>query len=572
MNLPPSGRNSRAPRSGPLLLSVLVALGACTSQPRTSASAPVRELVAEVAIERGEYRFASTAYRDAAAAGHDPAVAERAARVAFENGQPDVLEGISRDWLARDPNSEVARRFLGVALLELDRPQDAQVQFASLLRTAYPAPAAGLLALQESLATQEDTGAIAQMFEGFTRQFPTLPEAHYAHAAAALQASNSVAALASVSKALDLRPDWREAQWLEARARVAGGDCTRGLAESSALAAEASDTDRLMYGWLLTACNHSEQAQPLFEDLARGTHFRAEALEALAGIALDAGHYEEASTRYTEALATGRDTDTAMNGLALVADRRGDSPRAVRMYERVTTGSRAASAQLRAYRLLLDAGDADGAARMLDRFVVNSPDKIAITASRAQVLGDVGRAPDALALLGRAQAVYPEQTELRFARATVLERSGQLDPALKELRALVRERPHDAIAANALGYTLADHSQDLSYAERLIHQALGQRPDSAAIQDSMGWVLYRRGHAADALDWLQRAYARDPDPEVAAHLGEVQWTLGDQHAALSTWRGALARAPGNAEVLAALARRGASATPAAGEASATQPQ
>jgi tetratricopeptide (TPR) repeat protein len=572
MNSGPNRLHSVAVRPGTLLLSALAALGGCATQPRPSASAPVRELVAEIAIERGEYRFASTAYRDAAAAGHDPAVAERAARVAFENGQPDVLEGIARDWLARDPNSEVARRFLGVALLELDRPADAQEQFASLLRTAYPAPAAGLMALQESLATQEDTGAIVQMFEGFARQYPTLPEAHYAYAAAALQASNSVAALASVTKALDLRPDWREAQWLEARARVAGGDCARGLAESSALAAEAADADRLMYGWLLTACNRQEQAQPLFGDLARGTHFRAEALEALGGIALDAGHYEEASTRYTEALATGRDTDTAMNGLALVADRRGDSPRAVRMYERVTTGARAPSAQLRAYRLLLDAGDAEGAARTLDRFVANSPDKVAITASRAQVLGEVGRAPDALALLARAQTVYPAQTELRFAKATVLERSGQLDPALKELRALVHERPHDAIAANALGYTLADHNQDLGYAERLIHQALEKRPDSAAIQDSMGWVLYRRGHAADALDWLKRAYARDPDPEVAAHLGEVQWSLGDQPAALSTWRGALARAPGNPEVQAALARRGASATPSAGEAATTQPQ
>jgi len=566
-------RHSRSvdQRRGPLLLSALLALGGCASQPSTTSSAPVRELVAEIAIERGEYRVAASAYREAAATSRDPAVAERAARVAFENGQPDLLEGIARDWLARDPNSEVARRFLGVSLLELDRPQDAQAQFAPLLKSAYPAPAAGLMALQESLSTQEDSGAIAQMFQGFTHQYATLPEAYYAHAAASLQASNSVAALVSITKALDLRPDWKEAQWLEARARVAGGDCPRGLAESSALAAEASDADRLMHGWLLTACNRPEQAQPLFEDLARGTHFRAEALEALAALALDAGRYDEANTRYTEALATGRSTDAAMNGLALVADRRGDTPRAVRMYQRVTTGSRAASAQLRAYRLLLDAGDADGAARSLDRFVVNSPDKVAITASRAQLLGEVGRAPDGLALLDRARAVYPAQMELRFARATVLERNGQLDPALKELRALVHERPGDAIAANALGYTLADHNQDLAYSEKLIRQALDERPDSAAIQDSMGWVLYRRGHSGDALDWLKRAYARDPDPEVAAHLGEVQWTLGDQPGALSTWRGALARAPGNPEVLAALARRGASAAPAAGEAPSSQP-
>ena len=44
----------------------------------------------------------------------------------------------------------------------------------------------------------------------------------------------------------------------------------------------------------------------------------------------------------------------------------------------------------------------------------------------------------------------------------------------------------------------------------------------------MGWVLYRMGSAKEALDYLQQAYAKRPDPEIAAHLGEVLWAQGQQ--------------------------------------------
>jgi Flp pilus assembly protein TadD len=239
----------------------------------------------------------------------------------------------------------------------------------------------------------------------------------------------------------------------------------------------------------------------------------------------------------------------------VIADRRGEVDRAVRLYARVTSGPRAVMAQVRAYRLELDRGHALAAAHLLDEFVANAPEfRVPATAARAQILADAGRGADALALLARAAKVYPDREEINYARASVLEHSGDMEAAIAELRGVAHARPEDPAAQNALGFTLADHGRDLAEAEQRIRAALAERPDSPAIRDSLGWVLYRRGHAPEALGWLKRAYAGEPDPEVAAHLGEVQWAVGDASAAERTWREALERSPGERHLAEALER------------------
>ncbi len=514
-----------------------------------------RMLIAEVALERGEYALAASEYRRAAAASGDAAIAERAARVAFDNAQERELVRTAREWLGRDPKSEAPRRFLVVGLLELDDRVAAEAALAELIKTAYDSPAEAFTALGESLAALRNDTGVARTIGHLADRYATVPEAEYAAASLALSASDSPAALAAIGRAIALRPDWREARWLRARARIAGGDCDNGLKEASALAAESTDSDRLVYAWLLSACDRGAEAQPYFADLARSSAVRAEALEGLAGLDVEARRWDEAANRYTEMLATGRNSDRAFFGLAVVADRRGERERAQRLYARVTSGPRASAAQLRAYHLALEHGDASAAARLLDQFVTAAPDyRVELTAGRAQILAEFGRAPQALQLLARASAAYPDRAELRYARAVVLEQSGSVDAALGELRAIARERPLDPTAQNALGFTLADHGRDLAEAERRIRAALADRPDSPAIKDSLGWVLHRRGRSAEALDWLQRAYAADPDPEIAAHVGEVQWTLGDHSGAERTWQEALARNPGDPHIKQALER------------------
>ena len=102
---------------------------------------------------------------------------------------------------------------------------------------------------------------------------------------------------------------------------------------------------------------------------------------------------------------------------------------------------------------------------------------------------------------------------------------GRLGDAIAEYRQCVKRWPDSAISLNALGYTLADRTGEYVEAEKLIRKALKLDPDSAAIIDSYGWVLYRLGENERALEELQRAYMILKDAEVASHIVEVLGSL-----------------------------------------------
>jgi len=134
------------------------------------------------------------------------------------------------------------------------------------------------------------------------------------------------------------------------------------------------------------------------------------------------------------------------------------------------------------------------------------------------------------------------------------EQRGDLELLESDLRRIIAEEPDNATAMNALGYTLANRTRRYEEAYSLISQALALQPNEAAILDSMGWVLYRMNRNEEALDYLTRAYAAFPDPEVAAHLGEVLWVTGDTDGAKQVWQGALLKDPDNVVLVETLQR------------------
>ena len=112
-------------------------------------------------------------------------------------------------------------------------------------------------------------------------------------------------------------------------------------------------------------------------------------------------------------------------------------------------------------------------------------------------------------------------------------RMGRVDDAIDAYRTAAKRWPDSAMSLNALGYTLADRTEEYREAEKLIRKALKYDPESPAIIDSLGWVLYKRGKNEAALEQLEIAYERFPDPEVAAHLVEVLAVMGREDEAMA---------------------------------------
>ena len=87
----------------------------------------------------------------------------------------------------------------------------------------------------------------------------------------------------------------------------------------------------------------------------------------------------------------------------------------------------------------------------------------------------------------------------------------------------------DAVATLVtLGYTLADRTTRYREALELIDRARVAEPGNAAIIDSYGWVLFRLGKTREALEHLRHAYALQQDADIASHLGQVLWVVGNK--------------------------------------------
>ncbi len=126
----------------------------------------------------------------------------------------------------------------------------------------------------------------------------------------------------------------------------------------------------------------------------------------------------------------------------------------------------------------------------------------------------------------RALQVVPNDPGLLYGRGLAYADGGQIDLAVQDFQQLLKIKPGDIDASNALGYTLADANRDLPQAERLIGAARAAKPDDPAIADSWGWLQYRLGHLEQAAQALHAAWTARKDADVGVHLGEVLWKQG----------------------------------------------
>ncbi|MRX27490.1 tetratricopeptide repeat protein [Kangiella sp. HZ709] len=149
------------------------------------------------------------------------------------------------------------------------------------------------------------------------------------------------------------------------------------------------------------------------------------------------------------------------------------------------------------------------------------------------------------AVLDKEVKAFPEDLDLLYSRALSNEPLKRYDRLEADLRYLLSIAPDNVNAQNALGYTLADTNKNLDEAKKLIESAYQAEPDNDAILDSMGWIQYRLGNLEQALKYIQLSYDKAPVPEIAAHLGEVLWQMGQTEKAIAVWKKALQQEPSN---------------------------
>jgi tetratricopeptide (TPR) repeat protein len=537
-----------------IAICALPAGAAGTSCPRGDAWS--LSIDAERALGRGAWPEAARRYACAARASPDAAVAERATRAAWDNLQLERAVESARRWLELAPESEVARRYVATGLLRLYDEDGAAAQFAELLKTSYSDRARGFLVLLGILSGENNATGAARVMERLSAADPGIPEAHYAASTLWQRAEHGAKALEAADRALALRPDWPQARFARARALTTLGRRAEAIALSAELAATGDPFMRLSHAWELLGEDRRAEATALFEELRRaGGPAAADAAASLASIAIDDGRFDDASRLVDEAARDPEQAQGARWQRARIAEESGDKVNAARLYQGIDAGPRALSSQLRAWRLLRELAAPELAEMLLDDYLDAAPAQaIDVVSGVASLLVEEGRGTEAIALVDRALTVLPDDG-LRLARGFLLERLDRVPEAVAEMRDVAKRRPDDPMTLNALGYTLVDRTKSVAEGKALIERAIAAKPDSYAIQDSMGWALVQAGRLDEGMTWLERAWDLSEDPEVAAHLGETLWRMGRADEARKIWDEALAANPDSPPLKRAIERR-----------------
>lgn len=510
---------------------------------------------AERALARADWPRAADLYGCATRSADDPALAERATRTAYENRQLPQAVAAARRWLEIAPDSEVARRHLATGLLRLYDDEAAGAQFAELLNSSYQDRARGYMTLLGILAEEENETGAARVMDRLAAADAGLAEAQYAASVLWQRAENGAKALAAAERAIALRSGWRQAELAQVRALALQGRRDEALQRSEALAADGDVYSMISHAWLLLGEHRREAAAAIFEELRRaGGPAAGDALAGLAAIAQDERRFDDAARLLGELSRDPQQAEATQWSLARIAEERDESENAARQYESITTGARAVLAQLRAWRLWRELGAGERAELLLDDLLAAAPEETREVASGvAALLADEGLGDEGIALIDRALTLMPDDN-LRLARGFLLERLDRVPEAVADMRAVSGRRPQDPDVQNALGYTLVDRTKSIEEGYRLISRAIEAKPDSYAIQDSMGWALVRLGRLDEGRAWLETAWDRSEDPEVAAHLGETFWLMGRIDDARRVWDEALAANPDSRPLLRAIER------------------
>ena len=520
----------------------------------------------EIALERHQPRVAALQYTSAAASDKDPALLARAVEVTTESLQPSLTAAVASRWISLDPESIEAHRAAARAALALFRIPQAAEQYRIVLASSPRGEAEEFAALDTELESGDDPFGARQLADRLAADFSTSLPVLRLQGFAALRADDPKAAARDFGSALALiaqdpaahqdprvQRELTQGLW---RARILAGDPEEPLTDAQALMQrEPTAENRLNYALLLYAAQRNEAAVAQLEALAHDPDAAAVALRLLALIEFQEGRLDAAGRHFTELLTMGKFVDDSSYYLGLIADRRGDFERALRLYAEVQGGDNAVPALLRAASILHTHGADPEAQQLLDRLIEDEPQRAPeILATRARIYADSNAQKQAMEVLDRAARDYPDSVQIRYAIASLYEEQGRVDAALRELKQVLQQRPDDPAALNAYGYTLADHDRELARARAMIERAYASAPKNPAILDSLGWVLFRQGHAEQALPYLKDAFADDRSGDIGAHLGEVLWGLGRHADAEHIWSAAQEADPDD-PLLAATRRR-----------------
>jgi Tfp pilus assembly protein PilF len=438
-----------------------------------------------------------------------------------------------------NPEDREARSHLISAYMALDRILDAQKVISTALEKNRKDAEALLQRASLRLIGGDTSGAQADAIE-VLRFRPESGEAHYVLSQVHARQGSTLLRKQELGEALKLN-----ASLLTARIELAELMVQTNAAKSALMLLD--DTPEHQKRSMRVVLERNRVLMALGDDAAA----RKEVNQALAAaripavlrqqamLELRSKDYDRARASIQEVLSQAPEDVESVEILARSYIMQGQAKLAVqKIRELVNTRPKSAPLHHSLGQLLVLTGEQNEAKKAFEAARSVDPKFPPATIALAQLEASSGGTDRARMLLSEVLAAGTRNTSARLLLAQVEKASDNVGAAIAQSRKVLETEPRNLIALNNLAYWLADAGQ-LDEALKYAEQAKEIAPDRAAVADTIGWVMYRKGLYTNAVRHLEDAVAKEPTARRKFHLAMAYHKTGNERQSRETLQAAL---------------------------------
>ena len=508
-------------------------------------------IAAEIAGQRGDIDTMLNYYMELARETLDLSVIERATRIAVYARDNNASYEAASLWIDIEPKNPDPHQVMTVMNIRKGNFNTALFHLNLVLESTEGDVDQKLWMVANFLGAEEDKSMVIKLMDKIMSVYMEDVDALYAYAHVSSRIGDDERAKSLLEKILTLKPDNNTAAVAYIGLLQKNGETEKALnwLESVLKKQEDNFDLRMTYARLLTDAKYYNKAREQFKFLYDKTPDDPDLLYALGLLTLQENNSDESKKYFNRLIELKEYVFDANYYLGRIAEEKNDLESASDYYKSVHGGENYFDAFIRISFIYAKQGNIESALnniRSIEKPKGNN--RIILIQAESEILIDEKRYDEAFEVFTKAinEESHPD---LLYSRAMLAEKIDRIDLLEADLMRIIENDPNNATALNALGYTLADRSERLDEAYNYINRAYEISPNDFYILDSMGWVLYRLGRFEEAIDFLQQALDLRNDPEVAAHLGEVYWVMGNKKAAEDIWRTALKNKPKDDKLL-----------------------
>lgn len=490
-----------------------------------------KQLVLDGRLEEAVPFFESALKREP----NDPFLNHQLAEIQLRLGAIEKAEEYGKKAVAGEADNVEYLSTLGAILASEKRYDEAKDQYRKILvldKENMKAPL--LLGMLEAESGNSERGA-----EVLTKAIQENPDNYMAlfyRAKIQLESNNIEKAQEDLDRCLQLRPSFVEAGTALGLLYERLGENENAIKAYSRIQANGRFKKRLAQLYL-----QQNELDKALEELIEYEEVEPDDYTARVKIALiqfELKRYDKAIVRFEKILKEQPEADNVRFYLGAVYEEQKQYAKAAQEYKRVSSDSTFFKEAMLHLGYVFRSQNRNVEGLQLAKKLVSAASDVVeyydMQASFHDLLGDTKAA---LTVLEKGLKRFEQDERLLYFQAALLEKSGKRDIAIRNMKQILSKNPNNPHALNFLGYTYADSGENLEEAEKLVRHALTIRPGDAFIEDSLGWVLFKREKTEEGLAFLERASAKQPDEAIILeHLGDVYTAKKNFEKALDCYR------------------------------------